>query len=671
MQRKMEGSGASYGISLWVGSTGTSHDLNREQAEAFLVPKDYVLAPEPIVQRQLALLNMKQHQCCIIQINDAKGEPIASPLIYALFLNNLTNTTRWICTGETNDDGIFHVHAMLQTGQRTDAVRRSMHTCMINLALAAGFREMFGQQVQIECLKLERCHKPESMICYLMKNPTWVTSNDDGMLDLAIQCDLHGHCERFRPKPEQLPAPEMNPMVDEIVNAIISGGCKTFEDLMKSAPGVVCKYLHRPGLAAIVTNCLAYVKATGGSWKLELFAKEDINPEPIHRILLFQGIPPSQFDEIFYKWITKIEPKKNTICLQGPSNTGKSAFISGLKQCVPWGEIINVNTFAFEGITDCVIGVWEEPLCSPELAEKAKQVLEGMQTSIPIKYKKPVMLPRTPIIITTNHDLWRFCSREEEMFRNRMTIFQWMYTMKDQPYIPRTSEYSCQCRYCRASRGGASAHGSASPGGMQEGDQSVPTAEQRSIWPESSSDVRTGSLSGTRESISGSDDRTPSSSSSSANKRSSDSAGSVSSTSAANERYIHRRIGSDRSSSADNREHSSKSNPLEHVESHHSSRGDGRNSRSDGSRRGGKRLAKRRHLGGDGNNLPELPSTSTLASTSSHTSQSSIQVPTKKRQLGGKILTVDDSINVQTLPMYIPLQQDWKEYLCYLYHWYG
>lgn len=654
-----------------MGSIGTSHDLNRDQAEALLIPKDYVTAPEPIVQRGLALLNMKQHQCCVIQINDAKGEPIAAPLIYAMFLNNLTNCTRWICTGETNDDGIFHVHAMLQTAQRTDSVRRSMHTTMINLALSSGFRSIFGQQVAIECLKLERCHKPESMMAYLMKNPMWVVSNDDNMLDLAIQCDIYDYPDRFRPKPEDIQKPEMNPMTDEIVDAIISGGCKTFEDVMKSAPTVVAKYLHRPGLMAIVQNCLTFVKATGNKWTIELFAKFDINPEPIHRVLLFQGILPSDFDIVFYNWLTKKEPKKNTICLQGPSNTGKSAFISGLKQCIPWGEIINVQTFAFEGLQDCVIGVWEEPLCSPELAEKAKQVLEGMQTSIPIKYKKPFMLPRTPIIITSNHDLWRFCSQEELMFRNRMTIFPWHYCMKDQPYIPRASEHSCQCRYCTASRGGATAHGSASPGGLQEGDQSVPTAEQRSLRSEQSSDVRSGSLCGTGERTSGSDNRPSSGSSGSSDKRSTDITRSVGSSSATTERHVLGTVSGYRSGSTDYGKHSSKSSSVEHVESHHSSSGDGCDSRGNGSRSSGKRLAKRRHLGGDGNNLPELHGSDALASTSSGKSKSSLQIPTKKRQLDRKILTIDQSTNIQSLPMYVPLKQDWQEYLSYLFHWYG
>nr|QTE04010.1 MAG: nonstructural protein [Ara ararauna Chaphamaparvovirus] len=668
MQREMERTRPDYGICLWVGSTGTSRDLNTDQAQALLITKDennWEASDEPTLQRQLALLDMKQFQCCILQINDANGEPIPNPMIYALLLNDLTTVNSWVCTGEYSPQHIFHVHAMVQTSARTDSLRRSMNTAIINLTVSDNFRTQFGQQITLECLKLERCHKPSSMLAYLMKEPLWVCANTERYLQHTFDIDYHGLNDRFKPKPEEYQAPEMNAMTQEIVDAIVAGGCKTFEDVVRTSPSVISKYLHRPGIQNIVTNCLIYVRATGGQWSLELYKNADINPGPIHRVLLHQGIPPAEFDPIFHRWINKLDSKRNCICFFGPSNTGKSAFISGLKQCVPWGEIVNSNSFAFEGLVEACIGVWEEPLCSPELAEKAKQVLEGMTTSIPIKYKRPYKLPKTPIIITTNHPLWRFCTQEEPMFRNRMWIFQFNFAVKDEPYTCRTREHSCECGHCTASRGGAPPDGESESSSLQGTEQSIPTGSESIRSPEES-DVGTGSMCGGGTGISRSDNSAYGSSSSSANEQRSDSTRSVVGSSSSIIRFLGH--SEHQSGNSGNRICSPESGTTGRLEPDNSSGNLRHDSRGDGSNRGGKQSEKRHHRG-DGTNrgeheiLPELVGMGT-----SKTHQGKIPVQPKKRKLDRKLATITNPYNI---PLYVPSKQDWETYLSYLYHWYG
>lgn len=607
------------------------------------------------IERTQALLNMKQWQCGIFQINDARGEPVTDPIPYALFLNNLTMCNGWAITGEYNKDGIFHTHAMLRTGARSDSVRRSMLVVWQNLLLNREFQYVVGgPQCTMDCLKLQHCHKPSSMLEYMMKCPEWVMATDERWLEYLYNIDKWGLCDRFKKtldKPEEHEiSPEVNTMTKDIIDLIISSGCKSFDDCLRHGGVIMSKYLHRPGLRGIVDNCLQFVKSTGHTWQLALFEAYDPDPAVIHKILLHQNIKPQDFDPVFHQWICKSHPKKNCICLLGPSNTGKSAFISGLKQCVVWGEIVNGQTFMFEGLCDTVLGFWEEPLCSPEAAEKTKQVLEGMPCSIPVKYKKPFMLPRTPIFITTNHDLWRYCTAEEQAFKNRMWIFEFHNPVQNAMYFPRTVEPSCECSYCRASRGRAAGIGISSSGGLSETEQSVCSGEQPT-GSESYTDVRTEPMCGTGEGTSGSTSKQ----SSSSEQQRSNTAEHISSTSSTASRHVGTfRIISTRD---DKRRSSRVTIPFQSDGSRAGSTG---NTTEDGGgtdRRGDGRSRdlRRKHEG-----------MAPLGSSANEADNSKVPTKAKKPRLGGKLGPAKIII-----PMQVPTKEDWQQYLSYLYHWYG
>lgn len=608
------------------------------------------------VERTQALLNMKEWQCGIFQINDAQGDPITDPIPYAMFLNNLTMCNGWAITGEYNKDGIFHTHAMLRTGARSDSVRRSMLVVWGNLLLQREFQQIVGgPQCSMDCLKLQRCHKPSSMLEYMMKAPEWVMSTDERWLEFMYNIDKWGLNYRFKKalqEPEEHEtAPEINQMSKEIIDLIITGGCKTFEDCLRHGSVTMSKYLHRPGLKAIVDNCLQFVRSTGHTWQLGLFEAYDPDPSAIHKVLLHQGITPADFDPIFHKWITKSDPKRNCICLQGPSNTGKSAFISGLKQCVAWGEIVNGQTFMFEGLCDTVLGFWEEPLCSPEAAEKTKQVLEGMATSIPVKYKKPFLLPRTPICITTNHNLWRFCSQEEDAFRNRMWIFEFKHPVQNCNYTPRAVEPSCQCGYCFGSRGRAIGPGGPSVGELQTTEQSISPGEPSSTGTEPESNVRTGPMCGAGEGPSGSSS-SPSSSTDQQCPEQSKPGGGTS-------RPISRHVGQFRLVSARYSERGVTRVRI-NVQSDGHSGGSSRDTtevRRGTDRRGthGVRYIVGKHAG-----------SITMDTSTNEADKETVPAKAKKPRLGGKMGPAR-----VTIPMCIPLKEEWQTYLSYLYHWYG
>lgn len=644
-----------------MGSPGTSGDLSRDQAEKVLLEKDYVVSPLQDTERFQNLCNIKEHQCMICQIADNKGEPIWSPLPYALLLNNCVMATTWCITGEFSDNNIFHTHAVLKTGARSDSLRRSLAHTWDHLMGASNFVDIVGQGATMDIIKLQRCQKWSGMMGYMMKDPLWVISNCDRTLQCAYDIDKWELNKRFKGRDDPKTAPDMNAMSKEIVDLIITNGCKTFQDCIKCAPEVMSKYLHKPGLQTIVTNCLEFVKSSGAAWNITLYEVYEPQPNKIHMILLHQGINPTAFDEIFYKWITKQDSKRNTICLQGPSNTGKSAFLHGLKQIINWGEIVNGQTFAFEGLVDACIGVWEEPLCSSELAEKAKQVLEGMVTSIPVKYKKPMKLPRTPIFITTNHTLWRFCSQEEQMFRNRMWIFDWLHECKDTLLVYRTSNDRCKCAYCRASCSSESFISESSFSGVPGTEQ--PVCTEQLVWPLEGGNVGSGPMPGTSGSTAWSYDSTPGSSGSGSDSQRSDISKPGSSSSSANVRHMGAfRIL--RPSDTECRLTEPKSAIV--LESYPSRRDTvsvrGRHKPT---------ILKRRRGDDHGYAMPQCDSSRVLGSDTQNTeTQKTFETSTKKQRVDRTLGSVTLNTDITEM-LSIPSKQDWQSYLSFLYHIYG
>ncbi|API68923.1 nonstructural protein 1 [Chaphamaparvovirus chiropteran1] len=432
-------------------------------------------------------------QACVLAIWD-DALPVQDPRPYAFLMSSIPSVKMWFLCAENDSNGNMHIHLLALTPQRSDSFKRTLERIWKDVAIVA-MSDIEMPDPTLEVVKCQKCHKPSSLISYMVKDPIWIAASDLPGIKTFQSIYQHDLGERFRARQEierikkgDPNTAQMHTITAEITDVIMNHNCRSVEDCMRAAPDIIAKHLHRAGLATIIQNCIAWVTSTGGGWSMQnINAKYPAHPDYIHLCLIHQGITPQLFDPIFYQWVTKANLKKNTLVLWGPTNTGKSAFISGFKQCINWGEVVNSNTFAFEGLINNQFGIWEEPLISPELAEKAKQVFEGMETSIPVKYRKPVKLPRTPIIITTNHAPWRFCTKEEEMFKNRMFIFNWNHNMHNTTFTYRVSEYSCECRICKTSRssetttsGGTT---SSLPGGEQPIQQLVPTTLTTSNVP--------------------------------------------------------------------------------------------------------------------------------------------------------------------------------------------
>uniref|UniRef100_A0AAU7P195 Nonstructural protein 1 n=1 Tax=Hamaparvovirinae sp. TaxID=2809447 RepID=A0AAU7P195_9VIRU len=618
------------------------------------------------VTHQLHIMNAQTWQAGVLSISYPNGSnPVADPKPYAQCISHIKSVKGWFIAGEYNTEGIFHAHVMALTLQRSDSFRRSIE------------REWFvhrfeylnaidNKDPELDVLKMQKCHKPESLAAYMCKDPVWMCTSDKHYTNILSSVYVYDLGERFRIKQQEKLAREqandvtVNKIVSDVLNVIYDHSCKTIEDCMKAAPDVMSQYLHRAGFSAIVHNCLTFVSATAHGWSLNRIAtKYDPNPNAIHKCLLHQGLDVEIFDLSFYKWITKQMSKHNTFVLWGPSNTGKSAFISGFKQCVSWGEIVNTNNFAFEGLINNNIGVWEEPLISPELAEKAKQIFEGMECSIPVKFKKPIKLPRIPIIMTTNHAPWRFCTHEEPMFRNRMFIFHWDFDMSTTNLTYRNSSTSCECNSCKASSGRSVAPNNESTSRMSREQPAIQldgaTNKAGNVRPRSmhatgneSLDRPTGSGSHSR-----SDNLRYSSSSSGAEQQRTDSSGPSIGTSTSTGNRV-RASGTDRSSNSDIGVQRSESGYALAMVSDIDRFNHGNDTRRD-------------RVGGDGDDDPgEGPSNSRRV-IPKHDSRKNVVVLGKRKETAkNKVSTKKCKLGGEVEPLTIPTRVEWLMYLSYL-----
>lgn len=602
----------------------------------------------PVIDTESNLWNMKTFLASVIIIGNEEGHFVDDMKPYGILLNAMLCNEGWFAIGEVNKEGVFHVHCMARTGVRSDSWRRTIKTTWDTIHKHPSFQSEYGL-CTLECLKIQKAHKPTALMAYMCKNPTWVLADNEMYLQMAYDIDLWKLWTRFdKSKKEDEGIDEANPMIKQLLETIREFNIKTFEDFLRLAPQVAIKYLHRPAFQTIVQNCIMYAKQTGSTWSLANFAKYNPDPAAIHAILLTQGISPTDWDHTFWEWITKRHPKKNTICITGPSNTGKTSLLSGFIKVCPGGEVVNAQNFNFEGLVDAFWGRWDEPLCGPEQAEKFKQIAGGEPCAVPVKFKKPVVLPRIPMYICCNREFWYWCPQNETMFRNRFFMYHFGYDVSDGKFVPRYIERSCECRSCEFSRCSTdSSNSTTEPRSVQECEQSRATGEQLATGSEESgSNVGTGSMSSTRR-RSTSPDRAGSSrgesSSESANRSSSSST-------------ISNRMGSSTKSGSSNTSEricNTSTGSSRSLSTIRTGGTDGDSSGSDEGTSTGRRHYHAIYRSSSGKHKI-LSSVVSMGGSRSKKSKMGIQIQTEEQQLGGKMVSL-------TIP-------DKDEWCCYLSH---
>ncbi|UOH27043.1 nonstructural protein 1 [Galliform chaphamaparvovirus 8] len=632
-------------------SIGSQLECSKEIPSEIMEERDFVARPIPIIEAENKLMNMRAYIGGVVQATNSDGNVIEDVIIYANLLNNMACNEDWLCISERNKDGIFHVHILARTGVRTDSWRRTAISVWDTIKKHQTVIQKYGN-VTLDMLKCQKAHKPTALGEYMCKAPIWICSNTERYLQWTYDICIWDMNSRFKSQPEekQTDIDQANPMVKEILQCIMEHNCKTVEEVIKTSPELVVKHLHKPAFGSIIQNCLTFSKCVKHTWSLKQYAGVVSDPSHIHGPLLHQGINPSDFDYVFWQWITKRHTKRNTLHIYGPSNTGKSSLFIGLGKCCPVGEIVNGVNFNFEGLVDAYWGKWEEPYCAPEIAEKFKQIAEGMETAIAIKFKRPYTLPRTPIAIMTNSMIWEWCQNQKGPFRNRMWFYTFAYDMSTGVFIPRTTERNCQCRYCEISRGGPATAGRATTSGLSGKKQSIQrklasgiSSTEPSMGNRSMSE-RTGSSG--QPSATGSSGGEPSSYATAGGSTSSTTSGGNGSSGEHGSSNTSKRIHDTRTRSSEHMESDSTSG-CDRYDSRHVAGTTGESTRTD---------VTRQHTRSNENVSTVVP----VGGAREKKRKVEIHIQTDQQSVGGKLATV----------MAIPGKNEWASYLSYIYNRY-
>ena len=100
------------------------------------------------------------------------------------------------------------------------------------------------------------------------------------------------------------------------------------------------------------------------------------------------------------------KPKKNLLLLRGQANGGKTVLaMSIVRSCLLFAnlqEFNSTNNFYLQDAMHQRCILINEPRIAEDKIETFKNVSEGCPTAIEVKYEKGQILPRTPIIVTSN-----------------------------------------------------------------------------------------------------------------------------------------------------------------------------------------------------------------------------------------------------------------------------
>lgn len=133
----------------------------------------------------------------------------------------------------------------------------------------------------------------------------------------------------------------------------------------------------------------------------------------------------------------KLIPKKNTLHIHGPANSGKTYFTQMiLAFYLNVGHIANFvrgQNFPLNDCTEKRILFWNEPSICPSSWDTVKMLTGGDPLPAKVKYSSDVTIPRTPVFINSNPSLFP----PSDIWMSRIYSFRW----KSAPFLKAYTKY--------------------------------------------------------------------------------------------------------------------------------------------------------------------------------------------------------------------------------------
>lgn len=149
----------------------------------------------------------------------------------------------------------------------------------------------------------------------------------------------------------------------------------------------------------------------------------------LNRLLLFQFCNRQYEVSLFLNTLLDVLnrriPKKNTIFVLSPPNSGKNFFFDAvLHLLINYGQMGNFNRYQQFPLMDCVdrrVIMWNEPVLEATAVETLKMILGGDTVNAKVKYMPDAIVTRTPVIVLSNNDVFP----NDLAFRSRMISYKW------------------------------------------------------------------------------------------------------------------------------------------------------------------------------------------------------------------------------------------------------
>ncbi|CAI2737808.1 unnamed protein product [Dicrocoelium dendriticum] len=170
----------------------------------------------------------------------------------------------------------------------------------------------------------------------------------------------------------------------------------------------------------------------------------------LDNLLAANNIDKDKFCTAVHEVMNKKVDRLNTLCIEGPTTTGKSLVLKMICQNSHCGTVQRSgdhSQFFLQNLIDKSVAPMEEPRITLATVNDFKELLGGSPFDIHVKHSPDVTLNRLPVLISTNHSLGAYItSIDAAAIYERCHTFHFKVRVGS-PELPKPRSTLCACYF--------------------------------------------------------------------------------------------------------------------------------------------------------------------------------------------------------------------------------